>query len=1115
MVMEDPYDPESEIVAIKAIFPDIVDIVNVSSRISVRIPEDVRIIFTLKSSPVPNIKICASTQPPKFSKLLKSRLSDVCEEHPGMPLLYNLIDAAKQFYDEWESRDYSDDEEYSYDLNAYLRPVRKRLEIEDLPKELLVEILEWLSPSDRINAERVNSRWRKLAKDHSWAKCSSISVRDFSSVDPSWKLPIKFLTDVLFARCGRFVDQIDFRDLFTWPDADIMDYLFSYLPNLQHIHTRCTVKISPLLAQRYPELKSLILDVRGGMSPAGVQTIFRGCQDLEFLLLYNADMYSFDAPTVLDIPPRLKCLQFQNCRYNWVELVLEQIGNTRYGSNPVQLESLDLDSESLDAIQFKNVVKNCTRLKYLSVSMYCLEDWHQFAAHTRNLANLRVLELFFGSKESDLWPNKLIQLVSEKCMSLEHISINYKRYPYDSVEVKNLAVLADLPKLCSVSIIWPDRNKVGPLFEQLSISGKLKYFSTNVMLPLTMVSKALQNCPNLTHLSCAPYNKPEFAYKEVIKALDKAHGPHTAPDASQQNSIRHINFYGHNRTYNYILEHPWAKFDEIPPSEIVNKVYTHKNFNFLRQSRESRVKISVIAEFVFNTEPNCIRQKPRHTFLPIAFALALRITGADLHLLAWLRLTAHEDPFALALQSSQVFDPADSDFKVRFGIGSTVVPVSGILPILGIYLRKMGRTPKTDAAVKMPTIKSTPPDALAMQRALLHHLHRLHSSSGSAQIRPKVDTSPPLSMFQSPMSIHYKPFKSRPLQGRPHSADQRPKSSHSSAMEKAEKLAQIRRCPSQTSVHSYNIHTISSNTSQVASRPTTSSGIRVGSKLKWSRSYQAPVPRLIPSRTSETGTVTPIEQIAPSENRRQSKPLEIKDHSFTALDQNAAKDRSRDQSGLREQPGFRDKTERQDPRTERQDSRTYRKSTINPKVQPTGKHPEKYEAYLANSLDTILIRGVFSDRVIEDCFLREMQKWPGLDEDEMTRIMNRTLLEIRESPGDRRSASVHNRPRSVRIKSGNDFDDYPGKVAPRSVASSASISTSSSDNGLLSMASVNKNIKEKKPVRVEVARDGSERSRRSQSSNEDESESVFSAISGSGPHNAEKGKTLESEDDFF
>lgn len=132
----------------------------------------------------------------------------------------------------------------------------------------------------------------------------------------------------------------------------------------------------------------------------------------------------------------------------------------------------------------------------------------------------------------------------------------------------------------------------------------------------------------------------------------------------------------------------------------------------------------------------------------------------------------------------------------------------------------------------------------------------------------------------------------------------------------------------------------------------------------------------------------------------------------------------------------------------------------------------------------------------------------------MTRIMNRTLLEIRESPSDRRSASVHNQPRSVRIESGNHFDDYPGEVARRSVASSASISPSSSDNGPLSMVSGNG---VKKPARVEVARDGSDRSRRSQSSNEDESESqsVFSAISGSGPHNAEKVKTLESEDDFF
>ncbi|KAI1707717.1 f-box domain-containing protein [Ditylenchus destructor] len=570
--MDDFYDPESEIVAIKSIFPDIVEIVNVSSRISVRIFDDVRIIFTLKSSPVPNIKICASTQPPKFSKLLKSRLSDVCEEHPGMPLLYNLIDAAQQFYDEWESREYSDDEEYSFDLNAYLSPVRKRLGIEDLPNDVLVDILEWLSPSDRLNAEGVNSRWRKLAKDHSWAKCSSISISDFSSVDPGWKMPIKFLTDVLFARCGRFVDQIDFRGLFTYPDAEIMDYLFSYLPNLQHIHTRCTDKVSPLIAQRYPELKSLILDVRSNMTPGSVQTIFQGCRDMEFLLLYNA--FTFDSDTVLDIPPRLKYLQFQNCRENWVELVLAQIGNTRYGPNPVQLESLDLDSESLDAVQFKNVVKNCSRLKYLSVSLYGLSDWNQFAAHTKNLANLRVLELSLGSKNLETWPNTLIQLVSEKCVSLEHISLKYLRFPYECVKIKSLAVLADLPNLCSVSITCLDawRNKVADLFEQLSLSGKLKYFSTNVLLPLKVVCRALQNCPNLTHLSCAPYKTPAHCYKEIVLALDRIHGPHTAPDASQQNSIRHINFFGDNNIYKNILEHPWVRFDEIPPSEIVNKV---------------------------------------------------------------------------------------------------------------------------------------------------------------------------------------------------------------------------------------------------------------------------------------------------------------------------------------------------------------------------------------------------------------------------------------------------------------------------------------------------------------------------------------------------------------
>uniref|UniRef100_A0A915DL26 Uncharacterized protein n=1 Tax=Ditylenchus dipsaci TaxID=166011 RepID=A0A915DL26_9BILA len=51
-----------------------------------------------------------------------------------------------------------------------------------------------------------------------------------------------------------------------------------------------------------------------------------------------------------------------------------------------------------------------------------------------------------------------------------------------------------------------------------------------------------------------------------------------------------------------------------------------------------------------------------------------------------------------------------------------------------------------------------------------HHHHRLHSTTSSDRIRPKIDTSPPLSMYNSPKSIHYRPFPVQ-LYRRPNSTD--------------------------------------------------------------------------------------------------------------------------------------------------------------------------------------------------------------------------------------------------------------------------------------------------------------------------------------------------------
>ncbi|CAD5224101.1 unnamed protein product [Bursaphelenchus okinawaensis] len=203
---------------------------------------------------------------------------------------------------------------------------------------------------------------------------------------------------------------------------------------------------------------------------------------------------------------------------------------------------------------------------------------------------------------------------------------------------------------------------------------------------------------------------------------------------------------------------------------------------------------------------------------------------------------------------------------------------------------------------------------------LTNHHYRLYSS-----VRPVVDTSPPVSMYSSPKSIHYKPA----LIKRPASCQ--PVNKKHGKDELNHFLA--KKNPEITPLNlGFNAFVRSASAININELRNTSTMNKIQSKLKNSGVYQAPVkydkPPLPKPRTVE-------------KERKHVHPCQVHVHI----------------------PG------------NEQLSREY----------------YKFKDYV---LDLIILRGVFTDSVIKDCFTNEIEKRDDLDRAKMERIMSDTLREL-------------------------------------------------------------------------------------------------------------------------
>ena len=90
--------------------------------------------------------------------------------------------------------------------------------IENLPEEVLVIILRKLPIADRVKCERVNRRWRVVARYSSWNK-----MKHLNSNSVSWGLLPKGKrheipeinpvgVESILKRCGKYLKSIEFMD---------------------------------------------------------------------------------------------------------------------------------------------------------------------------------------------------------------------------------------------------------------------------------------------------------------------------------------------------------------------------------------------------------------------------------------------------------------------------------------------------------------------------------------------------------------------------------------------------------------------------------------------------------------------------------------------------------------------------------------------------------------------------------------------------------------------------------------------------------------------------------------------------------------------------------------
>ncbi|TKR87719.1 hypothetical protein L596_012073 [Steinernema carpocapsae] len=270
------------------------------------------------------------------------------------------------------------------------------------------------------------------------------------------------------------------------------------------------------------------------------------------------------------------------------------------------------------------------------------------------------------------------------------------------------------------------------------------------------------------------------------------------------------------------------------------------------------------------------------------------------------------------------------------------------------------------------------------ERLFSHH-YRLYS-----QIRAVVDTSPPFSMYNSPKSRHYRPSSVSSVTRRSHSVE--PLNRREGGRSE---LAQFLQRPSTgtgSRTKSFNRYSSGSMLNLSAFNPPKPPPLdlsKIGSKVRQNRNYQPPKRKSKPDlpRPNSKSSSQSFSS-SPSEMTPKPRPeIMVPTHSY---------DRSYEET---REPVEEDET---DP----------------------------YENFKNAVLDEILVRGVYSDRVIKDAFAHEMEKQRGLLS---MRRMKKVMLESFEDLGVEMDNEADFRRRTILAFS----DLYPYESSPKSENSAA------------------------------------------------------------------------------
>ncbi|KAI1703194.1 hypothetical protein DdX_15026 [Ditylenchus destructor] len=440
---------------------------------------------------------------------------------------------------------------------------------------VLKGLFEKLMPMDRLRAEMVSRRWRRIAKNHSWSSYRSLQYAHFSEddLDNSQKL-----LDCLLPRCMQFVQEVNLfgsqvpvslfviNEKQTWESV-----LFRALPsltNLRHLafDTRRMYYRLFGVAERWPtdwlaNIKSLhVMNIMNSC----INSLCNRLPNLQVLRLdHNYDFYY---PEWTIVPRSLK----------WV---IQSYRETEYQS--ALLQRAIIDDVSIEYLEMACVLENSNIARfaeYVPTSLCYLtftigeDNRNSINGMLCTLIYLRALKITILDPCDLSTANQVLDTIATCMPNLEHLEfLSTHKMPLDGEKIIGLSRLA---RLSSVSFLFKHKD-VAPaicrLFEVLTERGSLKYFVSRSAIPIPILCRAIKSCRGLQTLFC--WNRPAVGM-DIFDTLDEAHAFEAPPDDPEDERILHLCLGGRNRAKRN--DHPWAKFytdfEYLPPSKVAQRI---------------------------------------------------------------------------------------------------------------------------------------------------------------------------------------------------------------------------------------------------------------------------------------------------------------------------------------------------------------------------------------------------------------------------------------------------------------------------------------------------------------------------------------------------------------